>query len=164
MARHFGFLEEYGFRLAPELGSAKWHRTQVVYVSETRAVEVVRSVEYQRVEITLARLTEGALPPVRVFVTEKPFDDVLLDNVMEARAPDRARRQTTPGRTYEKQLSFWAEALRTVAPDFLMGDLSAIEDGERAVRARMAEPARVSERERIIQGIVDKVRLEQDRG
>jgi hypothetical protein len=162
VARHFAFLEEHGFHMAAELGSARWYRTQVVYVSETSAVEVDRSVEYQRVEVTLARLKDGALPPVRVFVTEASFDDVLLDNVVEARAPDRPRWRTTPGRTYDEQLSFWAETLRTVASDFLRGDFSAIEDGERAVRARLANPPRVSEREQIIQGIVEKVRQDQD--
>jgi hypothetical protein len=162
VARHFGFLEKFGFHMAAELGSAQWFRTQVVYVSETSAVEVDLSVEYQRVEVTLARLKDGALPPVRVFVTKASFDYVLLDNVVGAGAPDRPRWQTTPGRTYDEQLSFWAETLRTVAPDFLQGDLSVIDDGERAVRARTASPRRVSERERIIQGIVEKVRQEQD--
>lgn len=140
----------------PDLGYSRWYCTRVVYVSETSAVEVDRSFEYQRVEVTLARLRDGELPRVRVFVTGAPFDDILLDNVVEARAPDHPRWQTTPGRTYDEQLSFWAETLRMVAPDFLRGSFSAIEDGERAVRARMAGASRTSDRERIIEGIVEK--------
>jgi hypothetical protein len=138
VSRHFAFLEEHGFRVAPDLGYSSWHCTRAVYISETSAVEVDRSVEYQRAEVTLARLRAGKLPPGQVFVTGEPFDEVLVDNVLETRAPGRPRWQTVPGRTYEEQLAYWAQTLRRVLPDFLEGDLSAIDDGERGVRDRMA--------------------------
>jgi hypothetical protein len=44
------------------VGYSKWYRTRVVYMSATSAVAVDRSVEYQRVEVTLARLRNGELP------------------------------------------------------------------------------------------------------
>jgi hypothetical protein len=135
--RHFAFLALHGFRMAPDLGYSRWYCTRVVYASETSAVAVDRNVEYQRAEVALARLCGENMPPVRVFVTGEPFYEVLLDNLLETRAPDLPRWKTVPGRTYEEQLVYWAHTLRTVAPDFLAGDLSAIDDGERGVRDRM---------------------------
>jgi hypothetical protein len=38
-----------------------------------------------------------------------------------------------------KQLRFWADALRSVAPDFLDGDDAPLRDGEQVVRQRVAE-------------------------
>jgi hypothetical protein len=142
VSHHFGFLEGYGFRLVPEFGVASPWRTSVVYMSATSAVAVDRSREYQRVEVTIARLKNGQLPPTRVFVTAQPFDDVLLDNVIEARAPGHRRWSTAPqglaADQIDEQLQFWATALTEVAEDFLKGSFDALEDGERAVRDRMA--------------------------
>jgi hypothetical protein len=105
-------------------------------------VAVDRSREYLRVEVTIARLKNRQLPPTRVFVTAQPFDDVLLDNVIEARAPGHRRCSSAPQGLAEdqidEQLPFWATALTEVAEDFLQGSLDALEDGERAVRDRMA--------------------------
>jgi hypothetical protein len=142
VSHYFGFLDEYGFRLVPRLGVASPWRTGVVYMSATSAVAVDRSREYQRVEVTIARLKDGRLPPTRVFVTAQPFDDVQLDNVIEARAPGQRRWSTAPQGLAEDQidgqLQFWATALTEIAEDFLEGSFDAIEDGERAVRDRMA--------------------------
>ena len=142
VGRYFGFLEEYGFRFVPRLGAASPWRTGVVYTSATSAVAVDRSREYQRVEVTLARLQDGGLPATRAFVRARPFDDVLLDNVIEARAPGHRRWSTAPQGLAEdqidQQLQFWATALAEVAGDFLGGSFDALEDGERAVRDRMA--------------------------
>src|SRR4051794_791330 len=142
----------------------KWYCTRVIYVSETSAVAVDHSVESHRVEVTLARLKDGKMPRVQVFVTEKPFDETLLDNIVEARAPDRPRWNNIPGTTSEEQLSFWADTLRLVAPDFLEGNLSAIEDGERAVRDRIGDPNYVSPTERAIQEITEKIEREREGG
>lgn len=79
------------------MGVARPWRTGVVYMSATSAVAVDRSREYQRVEVTIARLKDGRLPPTRVFVTAQPFDDVLLDNVIEARALRSARCEPASG-------------------------------------------------------------------
>ncbi|MFZ1994264.1 MAG: hypothetical protein WAU75_09155 [Solirubrobacteraceae bacterium] len=111
-------------------------------MSATSAVAVDRSREYRRVEVTIARLKDGRLPPTRVFVTAQPFDDVQLDNVIEARAPGQRRWSNAPQGLAEdqidEQLQFWATTLTEVAEDFLEESFDALEDGERAVRDRMA--------------------------
>jgi hypothetical protein len=151
--RHFGFLKEHGFRVEAALGFSSGWCTRVVYVSETSAIAVDRNTDRRRAEVILAKLTEGTLPPWRTGYPLVPFDYVLLDSVVDARAPERQRWHSIPGKSYEEQVSFWAATLRSVAPEFLLGDLSAIEDGERAVRDSMARKTHVSEQERLTQGI-----------
>jgi hypothetical protein len=136
--RHFDFLTEYGFRF--DGVDDDWWATSAVYLSGALGVEVTRSVEFDRVEITLLRLGEGQPPEPEVWVTDSPINGVLFDNVLEARAPDRAARVPTglSKREVEQQLGLYAELLRTIAPDFLQGSDAALLEAERLIRERVA--------------------------
>jgi len=138
---HFDFLVEHGFRF-DHVEASTW-ATTAVYLSSVLGLEVTRSVEFERVEIELVRLTDGALPEHEVWVTDNPLNRILFDNVLIARAPelDEASR-TLKGLSNEdegKQLRFWADALRSVAPDFLAGDDAALREGDQVIRQRVAE-------------------------
>jgi hypothetical protein len=136
---HFDFLIEHGFRFDHvEDGS---RATSAVYLSPTLGVEVTSSLEFDRVEMRLLRLVEGQLPEPQIWVTDRPIDSVLFDNVLIARAPKLAE-QVPDGlsdRAVEKQLGLWAELLRSVAADFLQGSDAAIVEAEQVVRRRVAE-------------------------
>jgi len=138
---HFDFLVEHGFRL--DCVEAKTWRTTARYLSPKLGLEVTRSDEFNRVELELLRLVDGEVPEVDVWLPEGALNRVLFDNVLIVRAPelDEAARDLKglSSEDEEKQLTFWAEALRTVAPDFLDGDDAALRDGERAIRERVAE-------------------------
>ena len=138
---HFDFLVERGFRF--DHVEARWWATTARYLSPTLGLEVTRSVEFDRVEITLLRLVEGKLPEYEVWVTDRPRNRVLFDNVLIARAPevDEASRDLSglSREDEEKQLRFWADALRSVAPDFLEGRDAPLREGEHVVRQRVAE-------------------------
>jgi hypothetical protein len=151
--QHFGFLKEHGFRVEAALGFSSECCTRVVYVSEISAIAVDRNTDRRRAEVILAKLIEGRLPPWQTGYPLVAFDYVLLDSVVDARAPARQRWHALPGKSFEEQVSFWAVTLQSVAPEFLQGDLSAIDDGERAVRDSMARKTHVSEQERLTQGI-----------
>ena len=147
---HFDFLIEYGFEIDPRLASSEWYATEVVYRSERSAVIVTRSVEFDRVELELARLRGSKLPPTMVFVSAgKRIDQNLFDNVLEARAPERLRAasRATGLRKHqvERQLRMWASLLRDTAPDFLAGSMAALDEAEEIVRRRVrAEPQEVT--------------------
>jgi hypothetical protein len=140
---HFAFLVEHGFRV-DHVETSAWAIT-VVYLSQTLGIEVTRSVEFGRVEITLLRLVEGQSPEHEVWLTERPLNRVLFDNVLLARAPDLADASTKglSSPAVEKQLRFWADALRSVAPEFLRGDDAALADGERVIRQSVADEPQV---------------------
>jgi len=136
---HFDFLLESGFRF-DHVDHSFWETT-AVYVSSTLGLEVTRSVEFSRVEITLLRLIDGQLPEPEVWVTDRPINRTLFDNVLVARAPNLA--EDVPmglsKRGVQTQLRLSAELLRSVAPDFLQGDDTAIVEAEQVVRQRVAE-------------------------
>ena len=136
--RHFAYLGEYGFRL--DHVEDKWWATRAVYLSPRLGLEIVRSVEFRRVEIELLRLVNGEAPEVQVWVTDRPIDRVLLDNVVEARAPDLLA--YVPGGlsrgAVKKQLRWYAELLPSLVPDFLAGGDAALVEAERVIRARVA--------------------------
>jgi hypothetical protein len=138
---HFDFLVEHGFRF-DRVEASSW-ATTAFYLSPTLGLEMTRSVEFNRVEITLLRLVHGELPEYEVWVTDSPLNRVLFDNVLIARAPelDEASRglKGLSSDEEDKQLRFWADALRSVAPDFLDGDDAALREGEQVVRQRVAE-------------------------
>jgi hypothetical protein len=138
---HFDFLVEHGFRF-DRVEASSW-ATTAFYLSPTLGLEMTRSVEFDRVEITLLRLVHGELPEYEVWVTDSPLNRVLFDNVLIARAPelDEASRglKGLSSDEEDKQLRFWADALRSVAPDFLDGDDAALREGEQVVRQRVAE-------------------------
>jgi hypothetical protein len=138
---HFDFLVEHGFRF-DRVEASSW-ATTALYLSPTLGVEVTRSVEFNRVEITLLRLVHGELPEYEVWVTDSPLNRVLFDNVLIARAPelDEASRalKGLSSDDEDKQLRFWADVLRSAAPDFLEGHDAPLREGEQVVRQRVAE-------------------------
>jgi hypothetical protein len=140
---HFRFLEDAGFRCAPDLGDTGTWRTRVVYVADQRAVAVDYSVEFERVEVWLLRLADGQLPEPQVWVTDAPIAHVRLDNVLHARDPERYEAQRALTRlsddALDSQLAAGAAALREVAADFVAGSLAAIDDAERVIRAQIQE-------------------------
>jgi hypothetical protein len=89
--RHFDFLTGYGFRL--DHVEDRWWATTAAYVSATLGVLVTRSVEFDRVELTLMRLVAGKVPEPEVWVTDRRLDRVLFDNVLEARRPELLSRR-----------------------------------------------------------------------
>lgn len=137
--QHFDFLLEHGFRF--DAVEERWWATSATYLSSTLGVEITRSVEFNRVEITLMRLVEGRAPEVEIWLTERPLERVLFDNVLAARAPDRL--ESLAGGLSEPevdaQLRIWAALLRSAAPEFLEGDDAAIRDAEQAIRRRNAD-------------------------
>jgi hypothetical protein len=135
----FDFLLEHGFRF-DHVDHGTW-ATTAVYVSPTLGLEVTRSVEFSRVEISLLRLVDGKLPEQEVWLTDRPLDRTLFDNVLEARAPNLLEQLPTglEEQQVEEQLRRWAELLRSVAPDFLAGSDAAIVEADQVVRQRVAE-------------------------
>lgn len=136
--RHFDFLRDFGFRL--DHVDEKWWATSAVYLSDLLGIEVTRSMEFGRVEITLLRLIEAKPPEVEVWLSEHPLDRVLFDNVLEARAPEQLRSLASgiSDDEVEEQLRRYGELLRTVIPDFLEGGDAALAEGEVVIRKRAA--------------------------
>ena len=136
---HFDFVLDSGFRY-DHVDHDSW-ATTAVYRSSALGVEVTRSVEFRRVEIALLRLVDGQVPEPEVWVTDRPINRALFDNVLLARAPNLAEQLPTglSEREVDAQLRLWAELLRSVAPDFLQGDDTAIREAEQVVRRRVAE-------------------------
>jgi hypothetical protein len=135
--RHFDFLREFGFRL--DRVEEKWWATSAVYRSDVLGVEVARSVEFGRVELTLLRLVHGELPEVEVWVSDAPLNRVLFDNVLEARKSALLGDLGSglSDEEVEEQLGLYAELLRTVVPDFLAGSDGALLEGEAVIRERV---------------------------
>jgi hypothetical protein len=136
--RHLDFLSDFGFRL--DHVDEKWWATSAVYLSDLLGIEVTRSMEFGRVEITLLRLIEAKPPEVEVWLSEHPLDRVLFDNVLEARAPDQLRSLASgiSDDEVEEQLRRYGELLVTVVPDFLEGGDAALAEGEAVIRKRAA--------------------------
>jgi hypothetical protein len=135
----FDFLLERGFRL-DHVDHSSW-ATTAVYLSSALGLEVTRSLEFRRVEITLLRLVDGRLPEPEIWVTDRPINRTLFGNVLEARAPSLVEQLPTglSKREVDAQLRLSAELLRSVAPDFLEGSDAAIVEAERVVRQRVAD-------------------------
>jgi hypothetical protein len=138
VGQHFDFLSDFGFRL--DHVDEKWWATSAVYLSDLLGIEVTRSMEFGRVEVTLLRLVDGKSPEVEVWLREHPLDRVLFDNVLEARAPELLGDLPSglANEEVEKQLRRYGELLRTVVPDFLEGGDAALEEGEAFIRKRAA--------------------------
>ncbi|HLM94087.1 MAG TPA: hypothetical protein VK273_09775 [Gaiellaceae bacterium] len=136
--RHLDFLSDFGFRL--DHVDEKWWATSAVYLSDLLGIEVTRSMEFGRVEITLLRLIEAKPPEVEVWLSEHPLDRVLFDNVLEARAPDQLRSLASgiSDDEVQEQLCRYGELLVTVVPDFLEGGDAALGEGEAVIRKRAA--------------------------
>jgi hypothetical protein len=136
---HFGFLPEHGFRF--DHVDDRWWATSAVYLSPSLGVAVTRNMEFDRVELQLLRLVEGRPPEVEIWLTDRPLNSVLFDNVLTARAPNGIDSPPTglSDDAVEEQLRRWAELLRSVAPDFLDGSDAAIVDAEQAIRQRVGD-------------------------
>lgn len=138
--RYFGFLGDHDFGLAESDDSSFW-TTWVQYRSSAAAIRVERSNEFQRVDVYLVRLVDGEVPPYPIWIIAEQINWVLLDNVLEARG--QSRPSTTGGgltaADLERQLAFWAESLINVAPEFLDGDMRAIDDAAAVLRARVEQ-------------------------
>ena len=141
VASHFDFVMDHGFE--PAGVHDGFRATWCSYRSSNAVIRVTRSDEFGRAEVSLIRLVDDEVPPYPIWVTSEPLNHALLDNVLEARRSplleDSKRMSGLDDMALERQLAFWAEALRTVAPDFLAGSLSAIDEAESVVRARVAE-------------------------
>lgn len=141
VAPHFDFVIEHGFEPAGVHDEVM--ATSCSYRASNAVIRVTRRIEFGRAEVSIIRLVNDEVPPYPIWVTSEPLNHTLLDNVLEARrSPLLEDPKRMPGLddvALERQLAFWAEALRTVAPDLLAGSLSAIEEAESVVRARVAE-------------------------
>lgn len=142
MAPHFAFVTAHGFEFAGVEDDSFW-ATRCSYRSPTAVIQITLSTEFGRVEVSLVRLVDDEVPPYPIWVTSEPLHHTLLDTVLEARRSallqDSRGKSGLDDTALERQLAFWAEALRTAAPDFLAGSCSAIDDAASVVRARVAE-------------------------
>jgi len=129
VAVHFGFLEAtYGFHFAQVDGS-NWWQTSVRYDSPLLAVTIDKSVEFDRAEVWLIRLPDGQLPEYPIFINpDTPISYVILDKVLQERAPREAERLLGLNGISDEQvecsLAFLAHALATYCDDVLHGDFS----------------------------------------
>ena len=141
VAPHFGFLVEHGLDAVDVDDTSVWS-LWVQYRSSTSAVRISKSREFIRVEVQLIRLVDEMVPAYPIWITDDRIDWTLLDSVVLARQPvlqDEMQKQSgLKTAEIESQLAFWAQTLRDVAPDFLDGDLKAIDEAGALVRAGVA--------------------------
>ena len=143
VARHFRFLEEdFHMRVISTDDSTNFE-TSVTYGSDSIAVIVRYSVEFDRTEVELIRLVDSKVPRVPIFVhADTPIDRALLDDLLLLRAPSEAEELKQQGglgtEAVERSLNFQAAALRQHASDFLEGDPEVFKDFDRLIKARVA--------------------------
>jgi len=129
VADHFGFLETtYGFHFA-SVDRASWWQTTVRYDAPTLAVRIDKSVEFERVKVWLIRLVDGRLPEYPIFINpDTPINYVILDRVLQNRAPHEAERLANMRGLHDEQversLVFLSDMLRTYCDDVLRGDFA----------------------------------------
>jgi hypothetical protein len=120
-----------------------WWETSAIYMADSVALKVAASREFNRVEVELIRLVDHAVPEYPIWITDAPLNWMLLDNVIEARRPDLLggleAGKGLSKKAEVRQLALAAGLLQEVAPDFLAGDTSAIDDGAKVVRAKVRE-------------------------
>jgi hypothetical protein len=149
VAAHFGFLEAHGYAFASVDDSSFW-QTDVLYRRPEVAVKITRSNEFRRVEVSIIRLVDDHVAPEPIWLTPTvPIHSALLDNVLEARGSElRWRAGAVSGLgadEVQRQLAFWAAALREVCPEFLDGDATAIDEVAAMLRAKVANhPAQLT--------------------
>jgi len=130
--QHFGYLQrDYNMSITGIELSA-WH-TRVIYRSPTTVVYVDRSVEFNRVELSVVQVVGNTIPPYPIFFSpQAPYHQTLLDNVLQVRAPEAHAAITSyrglSDEEIERALVFWANALRSYSEDLLRGDFAAFED------------------------------------
>ena len=139
---HFGFLAGMGFSGRDVDDSSFWE-IWVQYRSETSAIRISKSNEFARSEVHLIRLVDAQVPPYPIWITDNRIDWVLLDDVVETRAPDlmdQVRKQVgLKSSDLDQQLQFWAQVLRDVAGDFLAGNFGPLDEAAALIRSRVAD-------------------------
>jgi hypothetical protein len=129
---HFAYLRTtHGFRIASADATSFWV-TRVVYQSDVAAVAVDKSIEFERVELSVIRLVDGRLPQYPIFVLpDTVINQTLFDTILTIRNPDLLDHlrglKGLDDDHIEKSLTFLARSLEEIAPDFLTGDLSLFE-------------------------------------
>jgi len=142
--RHFRFLEEnFHMTVIATDDSTNWE-TSVTYASDTGAVIVRYSVEFDRAEVELIRLVDGKVPPVPIFIhPDTPIDRSLLDNLLLLRAPSEAEELKTQrgldSSSVDHSLAFQAAALQRYGGDFLSGNCDVFRDFDNLIKARVAQ-------------------------
>jgi hypothetical protein len=140
---YFAFLRErYGFVITHT--DSPWWETSVRYETMVTAIEINRSVEFDRVEVQLIRKVDGAIPEYPIFVSTTPIlHYFLLDAVLNERAPELLAEVRAAKGLDEDQiecsLALWSEALEKFADDILQGDFTLFTILEAKVRARVRE-------------------------
>jgi hypothetical protein len=145
----FDFVLDHGFRF--DRSSSSFWQESVSYRAPEVGLDVILSIEFDCVDLELLRLDGGQRRPADIWIVDgKPIGSVPFENVLLARSSDPAL--TSPqlanvwGASDDEllaELDRLAIALRTVAPDFLAGSVAAIDDGERVIRARVADDPQV---------------------
>lgn len=144
VTEHFEYLQTtYGFRIT-QVNASDWWVRRVIYQTATTAVSVDRSVEYNRVEVSLVRLLGGTLPRYPIFITPKTtLHQFSLDELLRVRAPQLLPElQAMHGlgdKQIETSLKFLAGAVNEHATDVLGGDLSIFATLEERVKQRALE-------------------------
>ena len=105
-------------------------------------MRVSKSIEFVRSEVSLIRLSNGQVPPYPIWITDDRIDWMLLDNMVELKAPDlmsEAKKLSglKPAQL-DEQLHFWSFALRQLAGDFLAGDFGSLDEAASIIRHRVA--------------------------
>jgi hypothetical protein len=134
--RHFDFLTDFGFTLTGTDDTSSW-QVWVQYASSDSAIRIVRSVEFDRVELHLYRLLNGEVPPYSQGTVSGVGNQALFDNVMESRGRRTVEGGGLSDPDIERQLGYWSESLRRSAPEFLSGDLSALDEAASIVDERV---------------------------
>jgi len=138
---HFGYLRKtYGFRLTSADASSLWV-TRVVYQTDVAVVAVDKSVEFERVEVSVMRLVEGRLPEYPIFILQDTvINETVFDNILMRRNPqllDRLRGlQGLDDDHIERSLAFLAQALEENLADFLTGERSIFEAVDVLIKER----------------------------
>ncbi|HEV2235669.1 MAG TPA: hypothetical protein VGR57_03320 [Ktedonobacterales bacterium] len=140
--RHFAYLRTtYDFRITSADASSFWV-TRVVYQSDVAAVAVDRSVEFERVELSVIRLVDGRLPEYPIFILpDTVINQTLFDNILTIRSPHLVGQldefRGLDDEHIETSLAFLGRTLEEIAPDFLTGDLSIFEAVDALIKERV---------------------------
>jgi hypothetical protein len=127
--KEFGFLNERGFRVVKQSKGNGW--AEVYYRNDSSGIVVSFEGRDQSVFVELCRLTGGTFPP-KPSETRLRDDRVEIGYLLAVRAPDRIVRGYRLGRPppsggVKGTMAAQAANLRECAPDFLDGDMTALD-------------------------------------
>ncbi len=129
VAAHFDYLEtDYGFHFVSVDGS-KWWGTYVYYQSPLLQIQFDLSVEFDSVEIQIARLIDGQVPKYPIFINpDTPINHIYLNQVLSERAPEESEKllamRGLGEEQVERSLAFQSGVLRSYCDDILRGDFA----------------------------------------